>query len=612
MSKTIDFAEDLSFPLDVATQTLAFIARKRAGKSYAAGKMIEGLAKNLVQFVIIDPVGNWYGLRLDADGKSPGLDIPVLGGLRGDIPLDPNSGKLVADTIIDTGRSFILDVSQFSLAERKRFVTALGEQLWLRQKGLKDPQPVHVVLEEAQLFLPQNIIKGDEHMVGIWTEIVRLGGNKGIGVTLITQRPQSVAKEALTQVECLVVLQVNGVPEKKALKEWIVEHEGDVNLLDELPFLKQGTAYVWSPQWLEHFGKHAIGKKWTFDAGATPKVGVKKVQAELKPIDLEALRSQMAETVKKLEENDPKALKKRVAELEKRLVSLMTAAQKQLEEKPAGKTERVEVPVLTDAEKQLIEKNVAAAEKLQEKATAMVEKLGDTCRDLSVSMKELATSMHNMASTAKTRLAAVPPPPKFAPRPATKPAHTNGAMAASKFQAATPKPLPKPAPVEHEDGSEVKLGRGPRDMLKALASRYPDPLTTSQAATLARVKLRKSTFRNAMSSLRTAGFIREEGDMLYATEAGIAYLGDDVEIVAPTTEELLAMWGRRLPPKVNEALRILAEVHPNALTHEEFGERTQVDITKSTYRNLLSKLRMTSLVVTTDNDVRASDTLFPS
>ena len=109
MTKLIEFAKDLKLPLDAATQTIGCIARKRAGKSYAAGKLVEGFYENGVQFVIVDPVGNWYGLRLAADGKTVGLDVPVLGGLRGDIPLDPHSGKLVADAIIDTGRSFVLD-----------------------------------------------------------------------------------------------------------------------------------------------------------------------------------------------------------------------------------------------------------------------------------------------------------------------------------------------------------------------------------------------------------------------------------------------------------------------------------------------------------------------
>jgi DNA helicase HerA-like ATPase len=47
-------------------------------------------------------------------------------------------------------------------------------------------------------------------MVGIYEEIIRLGRNYGIGVSMITQRPQSVNKEVLNQTECLFVGQVNG------------------------------------------------------------------------------------------------------------------------------------------------------------------------------------------------------------------------------------------------------------------------------------------------------------------------------------------------------------------------------------------------------------------
>jgi DNA helicase HerA-like ATPase len=82
----LEIAEDLSLPLDAATQTFAFIARKGAGKTYTAGKLVELLLDAGVQVVVLDTVGNWYGLRLAADGKKPGFDVPVLGGLRGDIP----------------------------------------------------------------------------------------------------------------------------------------------------------------------------------------------------------------------------------------------------------------------------------------------------------------------------------------------------------------------------------------------------------------------------------------------------------------------------------------------------------------------------------------------
>lgn len=137
----IEFAQGLSLPDDVATQTLAFIARKGAGKSFAAGKLCEGLYEHGDQFVVLAPLPNWYGLRLAADGKKPGLDVVILGGLRGDIPLDPSSGTLVANAVLDSGRSFVLDVSQFSLGERKRFTAAFGEQLWQAPEGARRSAP---------------------------------------------------------------------------------------------------------------------------------------------------------------------------------------------------------------------------------------------------------------------------------------------------------------------------------------------------------------------------------------------------------------------------------------------------------------------------------------
>jgi len=607
LTKQIAFASDLKLPLDVATQTLAFIARKRAGKSYAAGVLIEGMYANGVQFVVIDPVGNWYGLRLGADGKAEGLDVPVLGGLRGDIPLDPHSGKLVADAVIDTGRSFVLDVSQFSLADRKRFVTAFGEQLWTRQKGLKDPQPIHVVLEEAQLFLPQAIFKGDEHMVGIWTEIVRLGGNKGIGVTLITQRPQSVSKEALTQVECLVVLQVNGVPEKKALKEWIVEKGLDTNLLEELPFLKQGVAYVWSPQWLEHFGKHEIGKKWTFDAGMTPKVGVKRVQAELKPIDLDALRQQMSEAVVKAEANDPKALKKRCAELESQLGRLVQAHSKDSAKAPVTKTETVvkEVPVLSDSEKAMLERNIAKAEKLGEKLT-------EVWKGLQSEMLAYSVSLNNMATVARARLATVKT--VTGRYDSFRPNLANGPKTRQEGQTANFGRIYPKARTPVAEG-ELRFPKGAREMLKALACRNATyetdaVLSKVQMATLAGMSSSSGTFNTYLSSLRTADFIGESRDGVFITSLGLKFLGDDVPDAPTTTEELMNLWNSKFSGKTKDMLRELVGRHPDWLSKEELGEVVGISPSSGTFNTYLSSLRSNGLIDSEKGQVRASDNLF--
>lgn len=594
--KKLDFAEGLSLGVDAVTQTFAIIARKGAGKSYAAGKLVEGFAEVDGQFVIIDPVGNWYGLRLAADGKGAGLDVPVLGGLRGDIPLDPAAGKLVADTVIDTGRSFVLDVSQFSLADRKRFVTAFGEQLWLRQKALRDPQPLHVVLEEAQLFLPQQLFRGDEHMVGIWTEIVRLGRNKGIGVTLITQRPQSVSKEALTQVECLVVLQVNGVPEKKALKEWIVEKGLDTDLLNELPFLKTGVAYIWSPQWLGHFGKHAIRTKKTFDASATPKVGVKRVQAELKPIDLDALREAMAETVKKLEENDPRALKKRVVELEAQLNAARAAT-------PAPRVEKVEVPVVLGAD-------IAAVGRFLERVTSQSEKLRELGNDMMLAMDKIHTVMQQVAESPKMQ--------EFV----AKTQVLSRAMAANapvrpvaRVPAARPALRPVPRAAAPVSDGEARIPKGGREMLKALASRNATYETGAvlmkvQIATLAGMSPSSGTFNTYMSALRTAGYIGEQGPGFFITAAGLAFLGDDVPAVPTTTEELVAAWAEKFPGRTKEMLKELVERHPNWVSKDELGAVVGLSASSGTFNTYLSSLRSNGLVDSDRGLLKASDNLF--
>lgn len=570
--KKIEFAQGLSLPADAATQTLAFIARKGAGKSFAAGKLCEGFYENGDQFVVLTPLPNWYGLRLAADGKKPGLDVVILGGLRGDIPLDPHSGALVANAVLDSGRSFVLDVSQFSLGERKRFTAAFGEQLWQRQKALEDPRPIHVVLEEAQLFLPQAIYKGDEHMVGIWNEIVRLGRNCGIGVSLITQRPQSVTKEALTQVECLVVLQVNGVPEKKALKEWIVEKGADTNLLEELPFLKQGVAYVWSPQWLEHFGKHEILPKWTFDSGATPKGGKARVKAELKPLNLDELKVQMAETVKRLEANDPSALKKRVQELEKQLAAKTPAANP------------VELKELERHHKQRM----------------------DEFRRVALEALNAANGAANNAHAHAVREV------KAFPLKSVQAAALEG------WPVKIPVPKGTPPPREHVARERIAkeemngaLNRGVRMMLRALASREPNELTKNQIATLAGLSPSSGTFSTYLSKLRTAGAIYESATGITITQTGLGMLGERVS-QPMSTADLVAQWKEKFPGKVGEMLDELVAVFPGSRSKVDLGDIVGISPTSGTFSTYLSKLRSNGLVVVdrSTGELKASEDLF--
>lgn len=290
MTSTISLAPGLDMDASEAgTQTLGAIAAKGGGKSYLASKLAELLFDAGCPVIVIDPVGNWWALRLGADGKSRGLSITVVGGEHGDIPLDIGQGEALATFLVEHDGSAVIDVSHFSKTKRKSFVAEFCETLYHRSRLRRRPRMI--IFEEAQSFAPQRMMRGDERMVGAVTDIVRLGRNYGLGSTLVTQRPESVSKEVLNQVECLFVGNLRGKHERKAIAEWVTEQAVDVKAqFAELPTLQPGEFFCWSPSWLKKFEKVRISEKRTFDGSKTPTLGKIDLQTKLGAIDVAALR----------------------------------------------------------------------------------------------------------------------------------------------------------------------------------------------------------------------------------------------------------------------------------------------------------------------------------
>lgn len=293
MTRALEISDSLSLPLRAVTEKLAFLGRTGSGKTYAAQKLAEEMHAAAAQFVVLDPVGVWYGLRLARDGKAPGLPIPVLGGLHGDIPLEPGAGALIANLVVDRGVSVVLDVSQFeSDADKARFARAFADRFFFRMKAA--PSAVHLFLEECQEFAPQNPAREEAGMLHAFTRLVKIGRNYGIGVSLISQRPQEVNKKVLNLTELLFAFQLTGPQERKTLQGWIADKGIDEDIAGELPKLKVGAPHVWSPAWLEISRVVPIARKATFDASSTPAVGAKAATRALSPIDLETARRQVA------------------------------------------------------------------------------------------------------------------------------------------------------------------------------------------------------------------------------------------------------------------------------------------------------------------------------
>lgn len=346
----INLGKMLELPIEIVTMKQAFMGGNGSGKTFAAKKEIEGILDAGGWVITIDPAGIHYGIRLDADGKKPSrFKIPVFGGLYGDVSLTPESGELIADVLCDKRISAVLDLSLFEDPEVNRFMTDFGKRFFMRMK--RNPKAVTVVLEECQEFIPQNPMKGEEKKLHVWNKIVKIGRQHGIGVIMISPRPQDVNKKSLNMAQVMFAFQLAGSQERKAIAEWF-SYQGNnkFDIEKELPILSIGTAILSIPRM--KIGEIVkIGRITTYDSSATPDFEASKSEnsVTLKPIDISNLEEKMKGLIEEKKLSDPEFLKKELAEAKKTIANL--SKQKPVETIKTVTVEKiVQVPILTQEE----------------------------------------------------------------------------------------------------------------------------------------------------------------------------------------------------------------------------------------------------------------------
>jgi hypothetical protein len=143
----------------------------------------------------------------------------VFGGEHGDVPLEPTAGRYLADLVADQRLTCVLDVSEMSKADQRRFLTDFADRLYRRNR-----EPLHVFCEEADEYIPQQVRGEAAKLVGAFETLVKRGGFRGIGVTLITQRSASLNKDVLTQAGTLIAMRTPSPQDRKAVLGWIDYH----------------------------------------------------------------------------------------------------------------------------------------------------------------------------------------------------------------------------------------------------------------------------------------------------------------------------------------------------------------------------------------------------
>jgi hypothetical protein len=280
-------------PADALDDRIAIVGTAGSGKTYAAKGFVEQLLDIGVRVAIVDPLGVWWGLRASADGTAAGYPVVVFGGRHADVQITAEKGSTLGRMIAREALACVVDLSELgSNAARRRFMAALSEALYEANE-----EPLHLVLDEADLWAPQRPIKGWEGLLGHIEEIVRRGRVRGFIPWLITQRPAVVHKDVLSQADILIAMKMTASQDRDAIGAWIegqADRQEGKRILGDLPRLQRGEGYLWAPGHglLDRVSFPPIR---TFDSSRTPKRGERPaIPRTLAEVDLTAIITALA------------------------------------------------------------------------------------------------------------------------------------------------------------------------------------------------------------------------------------------------------------------------------------------------------------------------------
>lgn len=548
---TLQIAGNLTLPSEAVTQTFAILAKRGAGKTYTAAVMAEEMLIANLPVVICDPIGVWWGLRAGADGKSPGLPIVVFGGDHGDVPLDAGAGETLARLIAEERLSCVVDLSKFRKGEQTHFMTSFAERLYHSNR-----HPLHLFLDEADAFAPQRPMPGEQRLLGALEDIVRRGRARGLGCTLITQRAAVLNKNVLTQIEVLVCLRTIAPQDRAAIDAWINVHgtiEQKARLAASLPSLPIGTAWFWSPGWLDLFQQIQVRRRKTFDSSATPAVGSAAMQPkQLAQVDLAKVSERLAATIAQAKAEDPRELRRRIAQLE---------------------TELKKTPPPIDP---------AAIERAREEGR-----------------EEIRESIRFFASQISSY---IPPPTRtiqFFDKPPAAPAArpaTARRQSAGGGSAAAPAPAGQPMPQMH------------RAMLTALAQ-HPEGLTKGQIL-LHTSYASSGPVSKAFADLARNGWTNGDRAKLVITDAGVKALGsyDPLPTGDALREQLIS--GSKLSVMERALFRVICDEYPDAISKGEILRKAQYASSGPVSRAFARLVKYGYVVQSGRGELRAAKEMF--
>lgn len=603
---TLNISEDLKLPAEDALESAIGILGKRGrGKTGLVKVLMEEMVRVKLPFIAFDPVGVMWGIRSSLDGTGPGLPVLIVGGSHGDIPLDKKAGSEVANAIVQANVSTIIDFSEVSKTIYRQFVRDFSRTLF----SINDI-PRMVIIEEASELVPQRLRPDLAETFESVERLVSRGRNKGIGVTMVSQRPATINKDVLTQVDSLFVFGLTSPQDRKALREWVEakDDEGRIKEFEDgIAGLQKREAWFWSP---EAFGgafkkiKIRLFKTFHPDKTHLRRKGLlknKPVTTDV-PSIIKKLGTQMERLSKeKTELASAPVLKSQIRKLEKELEKAkakpVPTPHELLKARSGGLEEarRQTTTIIQDAKKQCKEieevyqkhittltSGIKQRDALLGNITALTEK---ALPPIDLNFKKPQRVL--IGGTKSSGMAHAPPsPPQPTPKITPKPTTPD-----------TVAPRPEIQPFNNE--SDKKLGRCSR---KVYAVMYANPdrvFSKTQLALLSEYRHTSGGFATALSDLRTRGLIKGTGVVGFSLDAPDSSIIEGVECGVLS----LDYWKDNLPRCSREIFSFLLKNPSTQYARDTIAENTftpegePYQSTSGGFATALSKLRTLGLIV---------------
>lgn len=546
----------MKFPALALEQHTVFLGKTGSGKSYAMRGLVEGLLDQQRRVCVIDPKGDWWGLKSSATGKGAGYPMVIFGGEHSDVPMNQHAGGQIAELVGTGNRPCILDFGGWMVGERTRFWIDFASGLFKHNRA-----PLWLVIDEVHNFAPQGkIFDPDAGKCLHWTNrLASEGRGKGLRILMASQRPQKVHKDTLTCTETLVAMRVNHPLDRAAVKEWIDgcgDPKNGAEVLNSLAGMPRGEAWVWSPEigFLERLKFPAIQ---TFDSFAAPTLDEKEAPKGWATVDLDEVRSKLAHVVEEAKSNDPAMLKAEVRRLKAELSKTEQTAKVEVRE--------VAKPVLSEKDQKLIAKAIAHCDESIQRLNWKENELGEIKKELGglrASVEVLIGKQRSAPMMERSQKPVVrsPVPPVRSQKPADR----------------------------------STLGTAERRILAVLAQ-YQDGCGIGKIALLSGYRI-SGGFKNNLATLRTDGLISGSNTgVMRITEEGLAH--GPFDPLPEPGQEFGRFWMNH-PRLGNSEKRVLKTLldNPKGLAIDELAEKSIYKVSGG-FKNILSTLRTAGLIV---------------